>query len=439
VDVSKNGQARFAVTTGKVIVTNADSQVSVGAGQATASQPGSVPEAAAYQFNVQGPLSIIQNQQWVVSGVIFSINKQTLVEDNAKIGEELAVAGRILPDGSWVADSVMPSSQNQPVSTFMGTIDSMDGNSWVISGVKVQVNDQTYLSEGLNLKDAVQVTFITQDDGSRLALRIESLQATHDPAANPKLIFQPANLKATDCASDYSVSGNLINHGETAGDKAANVYLGYAILQGSENIDRVTISPSSWDVINAGEQVTYTVQVNMNQGSSPLPAGSEVKIRIFVSQESNQPDELKSSAVLILTSTCHVKPAATATATTTPTAAITSTPVLTSTEEVNPSPGLPEMNPNSNCLEGTQQPEGLRLEQDFGVSYQEIMGWFFQGYGFGEIAQAYQLNTDTGMSVTTIFEYRSEGWGWGNIKKLAENTNANPPINKRHGKKPTRH
>jgi hypothetical protein len=46
------------------------------------------------------------------------------------------------------------------------------------------------------------------------------------------------------------------------------------------------------------------------------------------------------------------------------------------------------------------------------------MGWFCQGYGFGEIEHAYQLRDETGQTVEYIFSLRAGGMGWGNIRKL---------------------
>ena len=64
--------------------------------------------------------------------------------------------------------------------------------------------------------------------------------------------------------------------------------------------------------------------------------------------------------------------------------------------------------------------EFSRLAQEFGVSYEEIMGWFCQGFGFGEIDLAYSLSLEYGVPVTDIFAMREAGEGWGNIKKYLE-------------------
>jgi hypothetical protein len=51
------------------------------------------------------------------------------------------------------------------------------------------------------------------------------------------------------------------------------------------------------------------------------------------------------------------------------------------------------------------------------VAYEEIMGWFCQGFGFGEIDLAYELSRESGLPVASVFEMRRSGLGWGVIKQ----------------------
>ena len=50
------------------------------------------------------------------------------------------------------------------------------------------------------------------------------------------------------------------------------------------------------------------------------------------------------------------------------------------------------------------------------------MGWFCQGFGFGEIDLAYSLSAEPGVDVDVadIFAMRADGQGWGEIKQLLE-------------------
>ncbi|HRE26407.1 MAG TPA: hypothetical protein PK954_07215 [Anaerolineales bacterium] len=43
------------------------------------------------------------------------------------------------------------------------------------------------------------------------------------------------------------------------------------------------------------------------------------------------------------------------------------------------------------------------------------MGWFCQGYGFGEIELAYGLAAESDLTVVEVFALRQSGLGWGQI------------------------
>ncbi len=100
----------------------------------------------------------------------------------------------------------------------------------------------------------------------------------------------------------------------------------------------------------------------------------------------------------------------TATETITPTATITPTVTITPTTTITPTVFV-------SCVGADPHPTGMKLAARYGVPYEEIMGWFCQRFGFGEIDLAYQLSAETGVPVAEIFAMKSSGMGWGNIKK----------------------
>jgi hypothetical protein len=74
---------------------------------------------------------------------------------------------------------------------------------------------------------------------------------------------------------------------------------------------------------------------------------------------------------------------------------------------------------NPACSEGStlQHPAAEKLAAEFDVSYDEIIGWFCEGFGFGEIKIAYQISKVSGVAVTDLFDQRNSGMGWGEIMK----------------------
>jgi hypothetical protein len=140
-----------------------------------------------------------------------------------------------------------------------------------------------------------------------------------------------------------------------------------------------------------------------------------VKLRIFIAHELNRPDHHRGRLTLTVISTCEnqATPSSTPTTTGTPgtaTPTATATPTVTSTTT-----GTPEG--ETDCTGADPQPKGMKLAEEYGVPYEEIMYWFCQHFGFGEIDLAYGMSRDTGISVTEIFDMRKSGLGWGEIKK----------------------
>lgn len=59
-----------------------------------------------------------------------------------------------------------------------------------------------------------------------------------------------------------------------------------------------------------------------------------------------------------------------------------------------------------------------KLAEQFGVTYDELLGWYCQGWGSGQIAIAYMVSQKTGVPVADLFAMRESGMSWRQI--LAE-------------------
>jgi hypothetical protein len=101
----------------------------------------------------------------------------------------------------------------------------------------------------------------------------------------------------------------------------------------------------------------------------------------------------------------------------------TSTAMLPSATPESPAqPAAPE----NSCPGSETHPTGQTLAQRYGVPYEEIMAWFCQNYGFGEIDLAYSLSQQSGLPVAQVFALRDAGASWGDIKKqLVPDNNEN--------------
>lgn len=148
------------------------------------------------------------------------------------------------------------------------------------------------------------------------------------------------------------------------------------------------------------------------QEADALEAAGEVEL----SQEALEQYEALVTAVdepLELPETMADDPEPSATPTLTPTVTITPTVTVTPTLTITPEP-------IDTACTGNNQPHAQTLADRYEVSYEDIMGRFCDGYGFGEIELAYKLSLVDGQPVDEIFALREAGQGWGQIKKEIE-------------------
>ncbi len=439
VAVAKSGQSLFAVRTGKVEVSNNQSQVFVTAGQVTAAEPGKVAEAPAYQFVLEGTLAGVDGDTWTVGSALFSASLDTIITGKPVLGDDVHVEGRILDTGVWFADLVERVDISEPSTTFSGPVQSTGLDSWQVGGQTLVIDSQTQIGPRLLVGDVVQVTFRVQGD-QWTALSITSLDETvnEEPlslpepvaGAKPALEFSPEEVEIPSCETSFVVQGSLFNNGEEPDDVAANVKLGYTIDMGAEFVDTVEFDPSAWETIDAGAGVPFTVTMDLDRAAWDAAAGKKVvKLRVFVAQETNRPDHLKAKMTITIDGgDCQP--------TETPEPQDTEEPTVEPSETVEPT--QPAETLEGVCTGTQQHPTGLKLAQRYGVSYEEIMGWFCTyNLGFGEIDEGYSLSLQTGIPVADVFSMRLSGMGWGEIKQALLDKK-NPKLNEEPTEKPAR-
>ena len=444
-------KSRFAVEKGRVLVTNDRSQVFLNAGQVVASGPGELLEPPAYQFTLQGQLTGIQGNTWRVAGVPFTVAEESEIANQPVVSQNVRVEGRILPGGEWVADSLATTADSAGRLTFTGPLQAMGAAELQVGGLTLKLDGETKLAEGLTLGSAVRVVFTPLEEGRWQAVEIEPLEGlsyeltptpTPDPNADPSLSFEPDELETASCETSFDLTGSLINTANEADDYAAAVELGYAVTRGAEYVDAVQLDPATWETIAPGEQVDFNIHVALDAaGWGNAPAGTEIKVRVFVAYEANRGEGHNTRLTVTITKACDSTPTGTATftATPTPTGTITTTPTITGT--ITETPTITATPAPIDCTGANPHPTGMKLAQRYGVPYEEIMGWFCQHFGFGEIDHAYSLSLESGTPVTQIFDMRRSGMGWGEIRKalLGDPGNGNGNENgnsngKRNGK-----
>jgi hypothetical protein len=403
VAVNPGGQSHFAVERGRVLVSQSDVQVMLVAGQATASQPDDLPQDPAYQFSLSGVVTSIEGDVWVVNDVPFLVTIETTQTGDSQFGSFVLVEGRIFEDGSRIADRITVVADQEEASTFTGILESMDGLVWQVSGTKILVNAQTELEAGLATGDPIKVKFVVLADERWLAVEIEKLD--EDPEETP-----PPSEETpvpTVITSTLPVSGTISATPVVTSTLVTTCTGAYPHPTGQKLAQRYGVTYE--EIMGWFCQSFGFGEIDLAYGFS-LQSGLPVE-DIFA---------LRSAGLgwgQIKAQLRNVTP------TPLPTITATLTATLTTTVTVEPSetPLSPTETPvppeATTCTGADPHPTGQTLAARYGVSYEEIMGWFCQGFGFGEIDQAYSLSLQVGVPVSEIFAMRSSGMGWGNIEQ----------------------
>jgi len=64
-----------------------------------------------------------------------------------------------------------------------------------------------------------------------------------------------------------------------------------------------------------------------------------------------------------------------------------------------------------------QHPVATNIAATYGVDYEEVIGYFCEGYGFGEIMLAYETGEFTGELAVELLDRKGKGHAWGLIWK----------------------
>ncbi|HSV85872.1 MAG TPA: DUF5666 domain-containing protein [Levilinea sp.] len=430
VAVLDNGQSHFAVRTGKVQVSNDRKQVFITAGQATLAQPDQTLEYPAYTFSVSGQVTSITATTWTVEGVTFTIHENTSINGNPVVGDDLIVTGRIAANNMYIADKIEVALISQPLSIFTGEIQQQGEGVWQVSDESVLVNEATILTPGLRSGDPVIVTFSVLNDGSRLAQSIASLDEAAEtlsisatpspvPGAKPSLEFDPQEMELYSCDPEISIPGSLANLGESPDDFAANLRLGWLFLRGAEFVEKVELSDSEWERIDAGSALPFTMHITpKTTWAGATGRDQSIILQVIIRQETNRPEHLDAKMTITLKRCTQ--------------ASATPEPVQ---EPDRPSFTTPApLRTPDFCNGFADHPTGYRLAARYRVPYEEIMFWFCQGFGFGEIDLAFSLlqtytsdEYDASLTIGEIFAKKTPGRGWGQIKReLRESISPTP-------------
>ena len=171
--------SQFMVDTGRVDVTHLNTTVIIVAGQISVVAPEQPPSPPRFTVVGEGEVTAV-GESWEIGGQTFTTNEATILIGNPQIGDIVTVWGYLLPDGTLVATHIiLRHPAPTPSITFVGTVESMEDEAWVVAGQTLLIDDDTYLDDLIALGDVVRVYATIQADGSLLATRIHLLDERH--------------------------------------------------------------------------------------------------------------------------------------------------------------------------------------------------------------------------------------------------------------------
>jgi hypothetical protein len=189
--------------------------------------------------------------------------------------------------------------------------------------------------------------------------------------------------------------------------------------------------------MSVGPAVKITIFLADGVSSSGISAGMKVIVELYLNDEGYL-------VALSITPVVDETPEPTeeATPTPTPTETATPTPTITATLPVTATPTItatlpvtvtatpePFQNQGFYCTNLDQKhPVGYRLSVQFAVDYEQVMSWFCNGYGFGEIRHALQADQWTEATAEELLAMKTEKGGWGQVwHELGAKPNNVPP------------
>ena len=118
-------------------------------------------------FTLTGVVESGSKTKWVVNGQEILINDETVMDDDIVEGSLVRVKGIILGSGELQAEEILLISEDAKIPfEFTGVVQNIDGQSWLISDIKVMVDENTIYDQGLGQGDRVQVKGLILDDGT---------------------------------------------------------------------------------------------------------------------------------------------------------------------------------------------------------------------------------------------------------------------------------
>ncbi len=166
--------ARFEVDEGAVAVTNLEITIIVLAGESSTVRQGQTPEEPVFRVVGEGEITAI-GDSWEISGQSFVVDSNTIIVGDPQVGDRVHVEGRLLPEGTNIADKIILLRRAEGNSfKQIGAVEEIGEELWIIAGHEITITEDTAIEDGIVVDDIVVVIGSILDDGSLVAETIRT-------------------------------------------------------------------------------------------------------------------------------------------------------------------------------------------------------------------------------------------------------------------------
>lgn len=199
VTVDEAQGSRFLVREGAVLVRGKQAAVTLTPGEITIVKSDGAPSTPVLAVTGEGAVDEI-GSVWVINGAAFQTDEETMVLGKPTLGDVVTVQGRLMADGSRLADVIEKKASGSRMSFNMaGVVDEMGVSYWILSGHKIFVNNTTQIDMGIESGSHVLARGFIRGEGEFLTTEIHSLDTnTH---------FEFSGLVEESSGETWNISG----------------------------------------------------------------------------------------------------------------------------------------------------------------------------------------------------------------------------------------
>jgi len=167
----------------EIAFAGSEDAASAGSDDSSSESDDSQDTMAGEELEFVGTVEAITDASWTIDGQVFMLTPETEIKDGILVGDMVKVHAYLSETGDLTAREIELTEESELKQDdfdsaedmkFTGVIESIEGDTWVISGKTFTVDSGTEIDPGLTIGDAVEVYLFLTPDGM-IAVREISL------------------------------------------------------------------------------------------------------------------------------------------------------------------------------------------------------------------------------------------------------------------------